>query len=158
MGTWRNAIFSQNGLTDADYGAFVMPTITPDTKPSVIVESGVFAVPQHGNNVAAAEKAMGEWLNPQVQRTWVNQINDISANPQVGITNPILTAVNTQVQQLKPAPLERYWEASPPALVEGNVQDLAAFMVSPRPANIDPTLRKMQQRADDEWAKWRKRN
>lgn len=158
MGTWRNAIFRQNGLTDADYGAFVMPTITPNTKPSVIVESGVFAVPKRGSNVDAAQKAMGEWLNPQVQRTWVGQINDISANPQVGITNPILTAVNTQVRQLKPIPLERYWEASPPALIEGNVQDLAAFMVAPRRANIDPTLRKMQQRADDEWAKWRKRS
>ncbi|HEX5996789.1 MAG TPA: ABC transporter substrate-binding protein [Jiangellales bacterium] len=155
MGTWRNAIFTQNGLTDADYGAFVMPTITPNTKPSVIIESGIFAVPQKASNSEAAKKALGDWLNPEVQKTWVNGINDISANPKVSITNPILTSVVGQVQQLKPVELERYWEASPPALIEGNVQDLAAFMVKPTAANIGPTLQKLQQRAEDEWAKWR---
>lgn len=155
MGTWRNAIFAQNGLTDADYGAFVMPTITPNTKPSVIVESGIFAVPQKAANSESAKKALGDWLNPDVQRVWVEKINDISANPKVSITNPVLTAVVGQVQQLQPTELERYWEASPPALIEGNVQDLAAFMVQPTAANIDPTLQKLQRRAEDEWAKWR---
>lgn len=155
MGTWRNAIFAQNGLTEADYGAFVMPTITPNTKPSVIIESGIFAVPQRAPNNEAAKKALGDWLNPDVQRVWANGINDISANPKVGITNPILTSVVGQVQQLKPTELERYWEASPPALIEGNVQDLAAFMVAPTAANIEPTLQKLQRRAEDEWAKWR---
>lgn len=155
MGTWRNAAFAQNGLTEADYGAFVMPAVTPNTKPSVIIESGVFAVPQRASNADAAKEALGEWLNPAVQKTWVEGINDISANPQVGITNPILTSVVQQVQQLKPMELERYWEASPPALIEGNVQDLAAFMVKPTPQNIESTLQKMEDRAAAEWAKWR---
>jgi multiple sugar transport system substrate-binding protein len=155
MGTWRNAIFTQNGLTDADYGAFIMPTIAPNTKPSVIIESGVFAVPQRASNAEAAKKALGEWLNPAVQQVWVKHINDISANPQVPITNPILTSVVKQVQQLNPVELERYWEASPPALIEGNVQDLAMFMVQPTPENIESTLQKLQKRAEDEWAKWR---
>ena len=155
MGTWRNAIFAQNGLTDADYGAFVLPAITPNTKPSVIIESGIFAVPEKAPNRDAAVEALGEWLNPDVQQVWVDKINDISANPEVPIDNPLLTSVTSQVQKSKPMELERYWEASPPALIEGNVQDLAAFMVKPTAANIDPTLQKLQRRAEDEWAKWR---
>lgn len=154
MGTWRNAIFSDNGMTEEDYGAFVMPTITPDVEPSVIIESGIFSVPKKAPHKDAAVEALGEWLNPDVQDVWVDQINDISANPQVPIENPILTSVTEQVQQTKPTELERYWEASPPALIEGNVQDLAAFMVDPSDGNIDKTLQRMQDRADDEWAKW----
>lgn len=154
MGTWRNAIFTENGMTDDDYGAFVMPTITPDVAPSVIIESGVFAVPEKAPNKDAAVEALGEWLNPDVQEVWVDEINDISANPEVPIENPVLTSVTEQVQQSEPLELERYWEASPPALVEGNVKDLATFMVQPSPDNIDATLQKMQERADEEWAKW----
>jgi multiple sugar transport system substrate-binding protein len=154
MGTWRNAIFAENGLTDKDYGAFIMPTVNEDVAPSVIVESGVFAVPEKGPNRDAAIEAMGEWLNPTVQQAWVDGIHDISANPKVHSDSPLLTSVLGQVEQDKPMELERYWEASPPALVEGNVQDLAAFMVKPTKQNILPTLSKMQQRADKEWATW----
>lgn len=154
MGTWRNAIFTDNGMTDADYGAFVMPTIKPDVQPSVIIESGIFAVPEKAPNKDAAVEALGEWLNPDVQQVWVNQINDISANPEVPIENPILTSITQQVQETQPIELERYWEASPPALIEGNVQDLATFMVDPSEDNIEATLERMQERADEEWAKW----
>jgi len=154
MGTWRNAIFTDNGMTEKDYGAFIMPTIDPNAQPSVIIESGIFAVPEKAPNKDAAVEALGEWLNPDVQQVWVDKINDISANPEVPIKNPILTSVTEQVQKLKPIELERYWEASPPALVEGNVQDLAAFMVNPTEDNIDATLERMQKRAETEWAKW----
>ncbi|PSL00442.1 carbohydrate ABC transporter substrate-binding protein (CUT1 family) [Haloactinopolyspora alba] len=154
MGTWRNAIFTDNGMTEQDYGAFVMPTIKPDVTPSVIVESGVFAVPEKAPNKEAAVETLGEWLNPDVQEVWVDEINDISANPQVEIENPILTSVTEQVQQSEPIELERYWEASPPSLVAGNVKDLATFMVDPSKENIGPTLQRMQERAEQEWAKW----
>lgn len=154
MGTWRNAIFTDNELTDDDYGAFIMPTIEPDTAPSVIIESGIFAVPEKAPNKDAAVEALGEWLNPDVQEVWANQINDISANPEVPIENPILTSITKEVEESQPTELERYWEASPPALVEGNVQDLAAFMVDPSTDKIDATLARMQERAETEWAKW----
>lgn len=154
MGTWRNAIFTDNGMTEDDYGAFVMPTIKPNVKPSVIVESGVFTVPKNAPNKDAAVETLGEWLNPDVQKVWADEINDISPNPKVSAEDPLLTSVNEQVQKSKPVELERYWEASPPALVEGNVQDLAAFMVDPSPEKIDETLQRMQKRADEEWAKW----
>jgi multiple sugar transport system substrate-binding protein len=154
MGTWRNAIFTDNGMTEDDYGAFIMPTIEPGVQPSVIIESGIFAVPEKAPNKDAAVEALGEWLNPDVQQVWINKINDISANPEVPIENPILTSVTQQVQQSQPIELERYWEASPPALIEGNVQDLATFMVDPSKDNIEPTLERMQERAEEEWAKW----
>jgi len=157
MGTWRNAIFVENGMTRDDYGAFIMPVVKEGAKPSVIVESGVFAVPSKAPNKEAAKKALGEWLNPTVQKVWVSYLNDLSANPEVTTANPVLTSVLEQVEQLEPIELERYWEASPPDLIEGNVQDLAAFMADPKPANIDSTLAKMQQRAEAEWAKWKSR-
>jgi multiple sugar transport system substrate-binding protein len=40
-------------------------------------------------------------------------------------------------------------------LIEGNVQDLSAFMINPTAANASRTLSSMQRRADKEWKVWR---
>jgi len=49
----------------------------------------------------------------------------------------------------------RFWEAGPPPLIEGGVQFLASFMVNPTEDNIMPTLEKLQDLADTEWAAWK---
>lgn len=154
MGTWRNGLFVANGMTSDDYGAYVLPAIDPNVDPSVIVESGVLAVADKAPNREAAVKALGDWLNPAVQGPWVNTIKDTSANPTVITDDPTLASISEQVATLKPRELVRYWEASPPALIEGGVQILATFMVDPSKANISPTLEKLQALADTEWAKW----
>ena len=58
------------------------------------------------------------------------------------------------MEKQKPSQAIRYWEASPPVLIEGNVQDLSAFMTNPTPENIKPTLTKLQRRAEKEWKAW----
>lgn len=154
MGTWRNAAFQDSGMTPDDYGAFIMPTVKPDVRPSVIMESGIFSVPANAPHKDDAVKGLGEWLNPKVQKVWIEQIKDVSANPQVPVGNPVLTSVTDQVKSTEPVELERYWEGSPPALIEGNVQDLATFMVEPATGKIPALLSRMQERAEKEWAEW----
>ena len=155
MGTWRNGLFIENGMKPDDYGAYLLPMVDPSTPQSVIVESGILSVAEKAPNKDAAVKAMGDWLDPAVQGPWVNTIKDTSANPGVVTDDPVLTSVSEQVTTAEPTELVRYWEASPPALIEGGVQILATFMVKPTEANIDPTLQKMQKLADAEWAKWK---
>jgi multiple sugar transport system substrate-binding protein len=155
MGTWRNGIFVTNGMTDEDYGAYLLPVVKDGVQPSVITESGVISVAEKAPNKDAALKAMGDWLNPDVQGAWVNEIKDTSANPTVVTDDPTLKSVSEQVTTLKPTELVRYWEASPPPLIEGGAQYLASFMVNPTEDNIMPTLDKLQTLADAEWAKWK---
>ncbi|MFD1714494.1 ABC transporter substrate-binding protein [Amnibacterium flavum] len=155
MGSWRNGIFVTNGMTEDDYGAYLLPVIKEGTQPSVITESGVIAVAAKSAKKDEALKTMGNWLNPEVQSAWVNQIKDTSANPEVVTDDPTLTSISEQVAAEKPVELVRFWEASPPPLIEGGVQFLASYMVDPSEDNIMPTLEKLQDLADSEWAKWK---
>lgn len=154
MGTWRNAAFADAGLTEEDYDAFVLPTVQEGTQPSVIIESGVFAVPSQAPNADAARELLGAWLSPEVQEVWSAGIGDTSANPGVVNDDAVLSSVSAQVAELEPVELERYWESGPPTLVEGNVNDLGAFMVDPTEENAEVVLTAMQERADQEWAAW----
>lgn len=155
MGTFRNGTFAGNGMTEEDYGAYILPVVQEGTDPTVITESGVISVAQKAPKLDAALQSMGDWLSPEVQEPWVNTIRDTSANPTVVTDDPVLKSVTDLVTETEPSELVRYWEASPPALIEGGVQYLGAFMVNPTEANIMPTLTKMQELADSEWAKWK---
>lgn len=155
MGTFRNGTFAGNGMTEEDYGAYILPVVEEGTEQTVITESGVVSVAEKAPNRDAALQSMGDWLNPDVQSPWVNTIKDTSANPTVVTDDPVLESVTEQVTEMKPGELTRYWEASPPALIEGGVQFLGAFMVNPTEENILPTLTKLQELADSEWAKWK---
>ena len=154
MGTWRNGIFVQNGMTDEDYGAYLLPMVEEGAQQAVITESGVLAVAKNAPNAEATLETMAQWLNPDVQEVWVNTIKDTSANPEVVTDDAVLATVTKQVTAAAPIELERYWEASPPRLIETAVQHFATFMVNPTEDNIMPTLEKLQQHADTEWAAW----
>lgn len=155
MGTWRNGTFADTGMTDADYGAYLLPVVNDGVDPSVIVESGVISVAEKAPNKEAALETMANWLNPDVQQPWADEIKDTSANPTVTTEDPILTSVLDEVSAEKPVELVRFWEAGPPALIEGSVQFFGAFMANPSQENIMPTLEKLQGLADAEWAKWK---
>lgn len=153
MGTWRNGLFAEN-LDQSEYGTFILPAVEEGVEPSVVVESGVISVAAKAPNLDGAIDVMENWLNPEVQEPWSQEIKDTSANPMVETDDPILTSTLEQVQETEPMELVRYWEAGPPALVETGVQYLGAFMADPTPENIDPTLQKLQDLAETEWAKW----
>jgi multiple sugar transport system substrate-binding protein len=154
-GTWESQALTTAGLSAGeDYGAFIMPTVEASVRPSVIVESGAFTVPLRAPKHDAAMKVVGSWLDPRVQRVWSDFLQDTSANPAVPATNPVILELQKTIAATKPALLQRYWEASPPALVEGNVQDLGAFMV--HPDKLRSTVKAMAARATTEWSNWSK--
>lgn len=154
IGTWNNQSFPAVGMKPGvDYDAFVMPTIKPNTPKSVISEVSALPVPTRAPDKHATMTMMSHWLDPAVQRAWMSFLNDIPPNPTVPSTDPVIRHVLQQVKATKPEILIRYWEASPPSLIEGNVQDLGGFMINPD--NAHSVLSGMQRRADSEWAYWR---
>ena len=151
--TWTVGSLLTSGLTDADLGAFLLPP-PPDGAPSVVVESAGLTVAANSHKHAAAVAVADSWLDPSVQKVFSNFLKDTSADPSVVPDVGVVRDVATAVKEQQPTQATRYWEASPPALVEGNVQDLSAFMTNPTPANARSTLDSMQRRADKEWKVW----
>jgi len=151
-GSWRNGTFEAAGLTSDDYGVFLLPTVKSDTEMTVIVESGVFTAADTSSNTEGAKTWLGNLLSPDAQKAYIEAMKSISPNPSVSIDNAVVKTILQDVDGVKP--LVRYWEASPPNLIEGNVKDLAAFMANPSSGNIQPTLEAMEARAKSEWADW----
>lgn len=152
-GTFNTGSFTAAGLTDNDFGQFLLPTM-PGGSPSVIVESSPLSISSEAHKKDAAMKIEEAWLDPDVQTAWVGFLQDLSANPKVVPKVAAPREIAAAVARQKPTQAIRYWEASPPPLVEGNVLDLSAFMTNPTPGNVRPTLEKLQKRADTEWKAW----
>ncbi|MGA8115179.1 MAG: extracellular solute-binding protein [Actinocatenispora sp.] len=153
FGTWNTGAFLAAGVKDADLGAFLLPP-PPGGSPSVVVESGVLSVSANAHKPDAAMAVAKSWLNPAVQTAWSGFLKDTSADPSVVPDVGVIREVAAAVAKQKPTQAIRYWESSPPVLVEGNVQDLSAFMINPTSANATKTLSTMQRRADKEWKVW----
>lgn len=153
-GTWNTGSFLTAGLKDSEFGAFLLPP-PPGGSDSVVVESGVLSVSANAHKPRAALAIAKAWLNPAVQTAWTADfLKDTSADPAVVPKVAAVRQVAGQLAQRKPSQAIRYWEASPPVLIEGNVQDLSSFMINPTPANATRTLGTMQGRADKEWKVW----
>ncbi|WP_031513185.1 ABC transporter substrate-binding protein [Streptomyces sp. NRRL F-5123] len=154
-GTWQSQGIAAAGMKPGvDYDACILPTVRTSTPKSVIAESGVFVVPHRASSHGAAMANAAAWLTPSVQRVWSDFLQDSSANPTVRASNPVVAKLQRDIAQERRVPLIRYWEASPPSLIQGNTDDLGGFMAGQTsPAT---TLRRMQERAQDEWAAWRR--
>jgi multiple sugar transport system substrate-binding protein len=154
-GSWFSNTLVTAGLTGDQIGTFLVPPVEPGADPAVFVESAALAVPRNAHKHDAAVDVARAWLAPDVQAAWTGFLQDSSANPQVPAPSPLIEDLKSEVAATAPRELVRYWEASPPALVEGNVLDLGGFMADPTPANARATLRSMARRARTEWETWR---
>ncbi|WFR68657.1 extracellular solute-binding protein [Curtobacterium flaccumfaciens] len=141
------------GVTGEQVGLFMLPPSKAE-QAAVFVESGALCVPQNAHKHEAAMRVAGDWLADDVQQAWADFLGDTSPNPAVLPRKSFVGDIATIVREQDPTQLTRYWEASPPALVESNVQSLGSFMVHPSPGNARATLAEMQQRADTEWKTW----
>lgn len=153
-GTWNANTYVQAGLESDVWGLFLLPAVDASAPPAVVTESGAMAVAENAHKRSEALEVAGEWLQTDVQQSWVDFLGDLSAN--LGAL-PMIEQVQdlaAEVEELEPLLATRYWEASPPVLVEGNVQELGAFMAGPSSAMARQTLTRMQARAEVEWEMW----
>lgn len=153
VGTWFQQQFIAAGMTaGTDYDIFILPnTDASVTQNSIIVESGAICLPAKGKNTDAAKKVATWWDQVPAQTTWSGLLGDTPANPQVKTENETLNAMLKTVTDGKYVQLQRYWEASPPNIVENAVDELARFMLKPDEAQS--VLEAIQKIADDVWSK-----
>jgi multiple sugar transport system substrate-binding protein len=151
MGSWFNQQLAAAGMKPGeDYGVFIMPPMPQASGPSAFFESGVFTIPTNAPNKDAAMKLLQNWLNPEVQKDWADFTKDVPVNPTLSSSDPVIKDVQELLKTGDPALLNRYFEATLPAIVEGNIDFLGDFML--HPDTLDSTLESMQGLADKEWA------
>ena len=153
VGTWFQQQFIDVGMTPGeDFDAFVLPNVNPDLKENVIiVEAGPFAIPAKSANAEQGIEFFNWWVSPEAQTAWANKLGDAPANPKAKSENPILANLITSLGEKQYRFIQRYWEASPPPIVESAVDELGRFMLNP------DEYKKVQETIEDlaqaEWGK-----
>lgn len=154
FGTWNNGAMITAGMTSKDYGAFIAPSQSGPGSKNYFIEASSLMVAQNSPNRKAAEDTVLAWLKEDAQKEWLKTTLDLPVNPKVTTDDPVLKQVMAQVSTEKPSPLNRYYEAFPPKLVQSTIATLQAFMVTgDNPQGVADTL---QKQADTEWAAWDK--
>lgn len=132
-GTWLNQQFPANDMTPGeDYGVFILPNVTPDLQEKVIIfETGPFLVPSNVENPEASQQFLSWWVSPEAQTEWSKLLQDVPSNPQATSESPVLSDLVTQIDEGGYRLIQRYWEATPPQIVENAVDELGRFMLNP---------------------------
>lgn len=153
VGTWfQQQIMAQDLVPGEDYDAFILPNVNPDLDRNVmIIEAGAIAIPAAGANIDASKEFAAWWLQPEAQTHWSGLLGDTPFNPNASVENPVLDGLVTTVGEQGYEVLTRYWEATPPAIVENAVDELARFMLNPD--DYMSVLETIQGIADEEWAR-----
>ncbi len=153
LGTWFQQMFIAAAMVPGeDYDAFIMPNVNPELGRNVaIVEAGSLCIPASPPNVEASRALAAWWETPEAHSAWTALLGDAGANPKVQHENPVLNNVVTTLSDGSYELIQRYWEATPPAIVENAVDELARFMLNP--GEGQSVLEAIQQIADEEWAR-----
>jgi multiple sugar transport system substrate-binding protein len=153
FGSWFNTSMTQLNLKPGkDYGYFVIPNVNPALpKTSVIFESGPLCAPASAPDPAASTKFMTWWLGQQPQQLWSSSRGDLSANPKVTLAgNADLSAVAANVRAGNYNLLLRYYEATPPPILNTALEVFANFMV--HPSSLMTDLDQIQAAANTYWS------
>jgi multiple sugar transport system substrate-binding protein len=150
-GTWFNGSFQDAGLEPGtDYDAFILPNRNPELDENVVVfETGPLAIPTNASDPEAARRFVDWWVEPSTQQAWAEQLRDVPATPGAAAPDAALQSVVDAVDSGNYRLVERYWEASPPAIVEAAVDELSRFMLNP--SQYEDVLESIEQIASQEW-------
>ena len=153
LGTWFQQQFLAMDLVPGeDFDAFILPNVNPDLDRNVmIVEAGAIALPSAGENLDASKQLATWWMQPEAQTTWSGLLGDTPFNPNASVENPVLDGLVSTVGDNNYEVFQRYWEATPPPIVENAVDELARFMLNPD--EYMSVLEAIQGIAEEEWAR-----
>jgi multiple sugar transport system substrate-binding protein len=151
QGTWFNGTFQDAGLEPGvDYDTFIMPNRNPDLDENLVIfETGPLAVASNASNPDAARSFVEWWVQPETQRLWSDELRDTPATPGAEAPDPALQSIVDAMEEREHRLVERYWEASPPPIVEAAVDELSRFMLNPD--QYEQVLETIEQLARSEW-------
>ena len=151
VGTWFNQTFVDAGMKpEDDYRAFILPNVDPNLEQrSIVFEMSPAAIPADAPNADASNELAQWWLSPEAQKTYTEKLGDVPANPKVRPGNPVTDRLVSTTEDQDYVLIERYWEATPPQIVEPAVDELSRFMLNP--GQYMDVLKTIEGIAQDEW-------
>jgi ABC-type glycerol-3-phosphate transport system substrate-binding protein len=153
IGSWYEPSLTAAGLKPGvDYGAFIMPDISPAAGKVVIFETGPLVVSAHGPHVAEAMKVADYFMSQAGQQAWINATGFIPARNDVEAANSLDQQMVSTVSNGYTL-IPRYWEATPFDIVNVAVNQFDKFML--HPGDPMPILQTIQTQADRTWASMR---
>lgn len=153
IGDWWTANAERAGFTAGeDYGIFVMPGITEAGNRSLIIEGRPVMIAENSPLRDQALEFADYFMSVEGQTVWATTSSINSPNLLVPEeTRPAhLVALANAVSGGEYDLYTRYWEATPPQIVESVVDLLGQFVVDP--TTLQATLDGAQQIAENYWA------
>ncbi|WP_433440696.1 ABC transporter substrate-binding protein [Nonomuraea sp. CA-141351] len=152
FGTWFNTSMTQRDLkAGTDYGFFVIPNVNPALpKTSMIFESGPLCSLAKAPDPGASMKYLKWWVGPAAQEKWATARGDVSANPKVAIADQAIAEVSKAAGSGEYRLVNRYFEATPPAVLTAALDGFGAFVV--KPDTYQKVLTDIQAAADEYWS------
>jgi ABC-type glycerol-3-phosphate transport system substrate-binding protein len=151
IGDWYSATLVGGGLVPGeDYDAFIMPNQNADLPPALFFEAGPLLVGENSPNKADGIKAVEWWMSVPAQDKWSELAGFTSANANAAPGNVVGAGTQKWIADNKATLVQRYWEATPPDIVELAVDELGRFMTDP--STMDEVLNNIQAKADEVWA------
>jgi multiple sugar transport system substrate-binding protein len=153
IGTWFNQTFVDAGMKpEEDYSAFILPNVDPNLKERLIVfETSPAAIPRNAPNPDASKQLAQWWVSAEAQKAYAEKLGDVPANPKVRPANPVVDKIVSTTKDQGYKLVQRYWEATPPQIVEEAVDQLARFMLNP--SQYMDVLKTIEDIARSEWNK-----
>jgi ABC-type glycerol-3-phosphate transport system substrate-binding protein len=151
IGDWYSATLVGGGLEPGvDYDAFIMPNKNPDLPPALFFEAGPLLVGENSPNKEEAKQVIDWWMSVDAQNQWNEMMGFSPANSQANNPNVVGQNVQNWVNDNQAELVLRYWEATPPDIVDATVDELARFMLNPD--QYMEVLETIQEKADQVWA------
>lgn len=151
IGDWYSSTLVGGGLVPGeDYDAFIMPNKDASLPPALFFEAGPLLVGENSPNKADAIKAVEWWMSVPAQDKWSELAGFTSANANAAPANTVGAGIQQWIADNDATLVQRYWEATPPDIVEVAVDELARFMTDP--TTMDQVLETVQAKAEEVWA------
>lgn len=154
LGDWSAGIFDGEGLkAGEDFSAFIMPTVSPDTAPGIILEAApiMFSKDYLAENPELGA-AIDYWMTADAANAMTSNGGPFNGNSKADMPNAILETVGQLLAAKDHVAVVRWWE-SVPADLQGDLQSLmSSFMVTPTPENAQKVMDDMEALASAYWA------
>ena len=150
IGDWYAAALVTAGIQPGvGYDAFIMPNVTDGLPNVLFFETSPLLVSKNGARKDQALKVVDWWMSADAQSQWCSLQGFSSPNSKVKLDNPAANHVTQIMADGKYQALQRYWEATPPDIVEFAVDQLAKFITNPDTAKDNLTA--IQKKAEEVW-------
>jgi len=151
IGDWYSASLTEAGIEPGTgYDSFIMPNVKDGLPNVLFFETGPMLVSANGARKEDALKVADWWMSVDAQTQWCTLQGFSSPNAKVALDNPVANHVAALISDGNYQLLQRYWEATPPDIVETAVDELSRFVNNAGTA--EEVLGNIQQKAVEVWA------